>query len=173
MASPTDPDIVQLNFVCLGNICRSPTAEGIMATLVAEAGLSHRIAVDSSGTGAWHAGEPADKRSAREARSRGIELTSRARQFHPGDFYEFDLILAMDESNLSNIIDVAPESALREKAHLLRSFDPNSAGLQAGQLDVPDPYYGGSNGFADVFDLIDAACRGLLADLQTRYRLTP
>ena len=146
-----------------------------MAQLVAEAGLSDRIEVDSAGTGAWHVGEPPDERSAAEARRRGVHLTSRARQFHPGDLYTFDLVLAMDRSNLAHLRDEAPEAALRDKLHLLRSFDPASAARAAAgdrhDLDVPDPYYGGPTGFADVFDLIDAACRGLLDHVRVTYDL--
>jgi protein-tyrosine phosphatase len=169
-----DDGIVRLCFVCLGNICRSPTAEGVMARLVEEAGLGDRIEVDSAGTGAWHVGQPADERSADEARRRGIHLTSRARPFHPGDLITFDLVLAMDRSNLAHLLDEAPEATLRDKIHLLRSFDPASAASAAGErhdLDVPDPYYGGPTGFADVFDLVDAACRGLLDHLRATYAL--
>jgi protein-tyrosine phosphatase len=168
--------IIRLCFVCLGNICRSPTAEGVMAKLVADAGLRDRIDVDSAGTGAWHVGERADERSAAEARRRGIDLTSRARQFHPGDLSTFDLVLAMDRSNLAHLRDLAPEHALRAKIRLLREFDPahaaaHTAGNERADLDVPDPYYGGPNGFADVFDLVDAACRGLLDHLRVTYAL--
>jgi protein-tyrosine phosphatase len=159
--------------VCLGNICRSPTAEGVMGELVAEAGLSHRIEVDSAGTGAWHVGQPADRRAAAEARRRGVQLTSRARQFHPGDFYRYDLVLAMDRRNLADLHDLAPEGALRDKTHLLRTFDPAVAAADAtgglvdlADLDVPDPYYGEGDGFSRVFDLVDAACRGLLGHVR-------
>jgi protein-tyrosine phosphatase len=157
---------ISVCFVCLGNICRSPTAEGVMASLVADAGLADRILVDSAGTGGWHVGDRADRRARSEASRRGIDLSSRARQFHPGDFYAFDLILAMDRQNLADLHDLAPEHDVRRKARLLRSFDPANAGSDADapgiDLDVPDPYYGGDDGFAGVFDLIEAACRGLL-----------
>ena len=175
---PTDPDApdhrqpVRLCFVCLGNICRSPTAEGVMGELVAEAGLSHRIEVDSAGTGAWHVGQPADLRATEEARRRGVTLMGRARQFHPGDFYRYDLILAMDHRNLADLHDLAPEAGLRDKARLLRSFDPASAGVTGrglDDLDVPDPYYGEGDGFGRVFDLVDAACRGLLDHVRATY----
>ena len=147
-----------------------------MARLVADAGLSDRIAIDSAGTGAWHTGEPADRRSAAEARIRGIELTSRARPFHPGDFYLFDLIVAMDRRNLADLRDLAPEADLRAKVTLLRTFDPatGTLGLDPSDdlladLDVPDPYFGEGNGFARVFDIIDAACVGLLDHVRAEH----
>lgn len=173
-----DDDVVRLCFVCLGNICRSPTAEGVMRRLVTDAGLDDRIEIDSAGTGAWHVGNAADERSRQEARRRGVELTSRARQFHPGDFYRFDLVLAMDRRNLTDLHDLAPEAALRDKVHLLRAFDPMALRAahdgphdhhsHAHSLDVPDPYYD-DDGFAVVFDMVDAACRGLLDHVRTYH----
>jgi protein-tyrosine phosphatase len=153
---------LRLCFVCLGNICRSPTAEAVMAHHVARAGLAQRILVDSAGTGGWHVGEPPDGRAAAEARRRGIAMESTARQFHPEDFARFDLILAMDRDNLREIARLAPDDDAREKVRLLRSFDPGAR----GDLAVPDPYFGGPEGFADVFELVDAACRGLLDHLR-------
>jgi len=176
MAAAASNEPVRICFVCLGNICRSPTAEGVMTRLVADAGLADRIALDSAGTGAWHVGEPADRRSAEEARRRGVELTSRARQFHPGDFYEFDLIVAMDRRNLADLRDLAPEAHLRDKVTLLRSFDPDSGALglepddhQLLDLDVPDPYFGAGDGFARVFDIVDASCLGLLDHVRATH----
>ena len=166
----TSPDPFRICFVCLGNICRSPTAEGVMAALIADAGLADRIQVDSAGTGAWHVGAPADDRAAAEARRRGVELTSRGRQASPSDFFTFDLLVAMDHRNLADLCDLAPEPALRDKVVLLRSFDTESVAAagrhghpESDFLAVPDPYYGGDSGFADVYDIIDAGCRGLLA----------
>ena len=157
-------------FVCLGNICRSPTAEGVMQSLVDDAGLAERIQVDSAGTGGWHVGDPPDQRAAAEARRRGLDLTSRGRQASPSDFYTFDLLVAMDHRNLADLCDLAPEPALRDKVVLLRSFDAESVASaerhghpESDFLAVPDPYYGGDRGFADVFDIVDAGCRGLLA----------
>jgi protein-tyrosine phosphatase len=166
MVPPPETDPVRLCFVCLGNICRSPTAEGVMAELVAEAGLSHRIEVDSAGTGSWHVGQPADSRAVATARRRGVHLTGTARQFHPGDFYRFDLVLAMDSRNLADLHDLAPDGHEREKVRLLLSFDPAGSPLE---LDVPDPYYGEGDGFTVVYDLVEAACRGLLAHVRTAY----
>lgn len=165
MSDPDHPSArVQVCFVCLGNICRSPTAEGVMARLVADDGLTGAIGIDSAGTAGYHIGSPPDPRSAAEALRRGTELTSRARQFHPGDFYTFDLVLAMDSRNLADLHDLAPEAALRDRAVLLRTFDPTLGA--ADDHDVPDPYHGGPDGFADVYDMIDRACRGLLDHLR-------
>jgi protein-tyrosine phosphatase len=164
-ASRDEP--VRLLFVCLGNICRSPTAEAVMAAKVEAAGLADVVEIDSAGVGGWHVGDPPDDRARAEARRRGLEMTSRARQLHAGDFEYFDLIVAMDAQNLQDIADIAPSHAHLEKVYLLRRFDPASDG--AAHLDVPDPYYGGPDGFADVFDLVDAACRGLLEHLRANY----
>jgi len=147
---------MRLCFVCLGNICRSPTAEGIMRSLIAEAGLAGRVHVDSAGTGAWHIGEPPDGRARATARRRGLVLDHEAWQFGRGDFARFDLVLAMDRANLRALRALAPPAA-RDRLHLLRWFDP-----AADDLDVPDPYYGGPGGFDHVFDVCTAACTGLL-----------
>jgi protein-tyrosine phosphatase len=154
---------MKICFVCLGNICRSPTAEGIMQAkldALSDAGVDHDIELDSAGTGGWHRGEPADERARAEAGRRGIDLASRARQVHAGDFAFFDLLVAMDRDNHRDLVDLAPDAEGRAKVRLLLEFLP---GADGGRLDVPDPYYGGPTGFADVFDLIDAACEGLLA----------
>ena len=147
-------------FVCLGNICRSPTAEGVMRALVAEAGLQEEIELDSAGTGAWHVGEPPDARATAAALARGIVLDGEARQVRVADFERFDLILAMDGSNLHALRQLAPDDAAREKVRLLREFDPSSAGLH--DLDVPDPYYDSQRGFEIGLDQVQAACEGLL-----------
>jgi protein-tyrosine phosphatase len=164
---PGDSASVKLLFVCLGNICRSPTAEGVMRALVCDAGLERRIALDSAGTGDWHIGEEPDARATDAARRRGIELRGPARQVRRGDFQEFDLILAMDRSNLADLRRLAPDEAARAKVRLLREFE-GRAGSQssAGDLDVPDPYHGGARGFEHVLDLLQAACAALLGRLQ-------
>jgi protein-tyrosine phosphatase len=149
-------------FVCLGNICRSPTAEGVMRELVRRSQLQDRLVLDSAGTGAWHVGESPDARATAAARARGIVLEGSARQIQPGDFQEFDLILAMDRSNLRDLLRLAPDEQAQAKVRLLRDFDPRSDGEQ----DVPDPYYGGPNGFEYVLDLVQAACEGLLGELR-------
>jgi protein-tyrosine phosphatase len=155
---------VRLLFVCLGNICRSPTAEGVMRALVREAGLEQQIQLDSAGTGGWHVGESPDARATDAARRRGIALEGAARKVRPRDFQEFDLILAMDASNLRDLRRLAPDERAREKVRLLREWDP-----AAGEdLDVPDPYYGGPDGFDRVLDLVHAACASLLEQLRPR-----
>jgi protein-tyrosine phosphatase len=156
---------VHILFVCLGNICRSPTAEGVMRALVREAGLDAEIELDSAGTGAWHIGDPPDRRAAAAARSRGIMLDGVAREVRREDFDDFDLLLAMDRANLRALKRLAPSDAAREKVRLLRDFDPASAGAK---LDVPDPYYGAAGGFEEVLDLVQAACAGLLEHLRAR-----
>jgi protein-tyrosine phosphatase len=155
---------VRLLFVCLGNICRSPTAEGVMRGLVAEQGLEDRIEMDSAGTGAWHVGSGPDARASAAAGGRGVVLEGQARQVRREDFEEFDLILAMDDSNLRDLRALAPSEEGRAKVRLLREFDPAAAA--AGDLDVPDPYYGAEDGFGEVFDLVQAACRGLLEQIR-------
>lgn len=161
--------MIHVCFVCLGNICRSPTAEGVMVHLVARAGLRHAISVDSAGTGPWHVGEAADHRARAVARRRGYDLTSRGRQFVRSDFARFDYILAMDRSNRRDLIALATEPEERAKVHLFRSFDPDVT----GEVDVPDPYYGGARGFDDVFDMCERTCRSLLAHLCDRHAIEP
>ena len=151
-------------FVCLGNICRSPTAEAVMVRLVAEAGLEHAIELDSAGTGAWHVGSPPDERATQAAAARGFAMRGTARQVTLADFDAFDLLLAMDAENHRNLRALAPNQAAAAKVRLLREFDPASA--TAANLDVPDPYYGGPDGFDRVLDLVEAACAGLLAELR-------
>ena len=150
----------------MGNICRSPTAEGVMRGLVREAGLEHEFEIDSAGTGSWHTGDAPDRRATEAARARGITLEGAARQVRPRDFERFDLLLAMDRENLAELRTFSADGDLAGKARLLREFDPTSAG--APDLDVPDPYYGGPDGFEKVLDQVEAACRGLLAHLQRR-----
>jgi protein-tyrosine phosphatase len=158
---------VAISFVCMGNICRSPTAEAVMRHLVREAGLAGRITVDSAGTGAWHVGEERDRRSRAVASRRGMPITGEARQFQREDFARFDLVLALDEDNLRDLRRLAPSDEARAKVHLLRSFEPGAA----PGSEVPDPYYGGPEGFERVFDICLEACRGLLTHLRRQYQL--
>jgi len=151
-------------FVCMGNICRSPTAEGVMAALLREEGLDGTVELDSAGTGGWHAGSPPDERATAAARARGIDLTGAARQVRASDFAGFDLLVAMDRDNERDLLAAAPDETARAKVRLLRAYDPGAAA--AGDLDVPDPYYGGPDGFERVLDVVDAGCRGLLADVR-------
>lgn len=159
--------MVRVCFVCLGNICRSPTAEAVMRHLVERAGLTGHIQIDSAGTGAWHAGEQADPRARATAARRGVALDSLARQVSRDDFERFDYIVAMDRANQSELERLAPDRAARAKIHLLRAFDPSAP---AG-APVPDPYYGGDDGFDDVFDICEAGCRGLVDHIVREHRL--
>jgi low molecular weight protein-tyrosine phosphatase len=149
-------------FVCLGNICRSPTAHGVFESLVKARGLDHQIRIDSCGTGGWHVGESPDKRATAHARKRGYELSHlRARQVQANDFYEFDYILAMDEANLRELDLLCPKDA-KVIPQLFLSFGDYS------ETEVPDPYYGGEQGFEHVLDLVESACEGLLEDILSR-----
>jgi protein-tyrosine phosphatase len=152
----------KLLFVCLGNICRSPTGEGVMRHLVEEAGLADRFEIDSAGTGSWHIGDTPDPRSTAAAAARGITIEGRARQVTGADFDHYDLILAADAYNFRDLQAIAPTDEDEAKVHMLREFDPMST---PDDLDVPDPYYGGASGFDDVIDLVEAACRGLLDEV--------
>jgi protein-tyrosine phosphatase len=156
---------MRILFVCMGNICRSPTAEGVMRRLIDDAGLADSVEIDSAGTGGWHAGEPPDERAALAAARRGVTLEGAARQVRESDFRRFDLLIALDRANLRELLAIAPDEDAAEKVRLLREFDPASAD---GALDVPDPYYGGDHGFETVLDMIEAACRGLLDELRAR-----
>lgn len=152
--------------MCLGNICRSPTAAGVMRHVAQEAGLSGGLQIESAGTSDWHVGEMPDRRAWAEARRRGVELEDTARQFTARDFARFDRVLAMDASNLAALREIAPDAKARGKIHLLREFAPGGEDAPLADLDVPDPYFGGERGFEDVFDLIEAACEGLLERLR-------
>lgn len=154
-----------LLFVCLGNICRSPLAEGIFLHLANQRGVADRFIVDSCGIGGWHAGEKPDSRMRHVAKQHGIHLPSIARQVDPNtDFETFDLLLAMDRSNRNDLLELG---APRSNIHLMRSFDPACVDLPESQLDVPDPYYGGKDGFEHVYHLLTNACTGLLNQLDT------
>lgn len=144
-------------FVCLGNICRSPLAEGVFQHLAAQRGVLERFRVDSAGTGGWHAGNPADPRSAAVARKHEIDLPSRARQVRPAETDDWDLVLAMDRQNMDDLIGLGFHP---DRVRLMRSFDAS-----AGDADVPDPYYGGPEGFDDVYAMLVRACEGLLDEL--------
>jgi len=144
-------------FVCTGNICRSPTAEGVMRKMIAGEGLE--VQVESAGTHDYHVGEAPDERSQRHAERRGYDLSAqRARQVSPEDFVRFDLILAMDRGHLRQLERLRP-AGHRAKLRLL-----------LGDRDVPDPYYGGAEGFEEVLDLVEDACRDLIAELRASIR---
>ncbi len=182
----------RLLFVCLGNICRSPTAEGVMRALLERERLTDGIQIDSAGTGAWHVGSAPDARASAAALARGVTLEGRARQVTAADFDDFDLLLAMDGDNARELRRQAPGERQRAKVRLLREFDlastvddsqaaeadfaeetpARAADLAATShaadrdLDVPDPYYGGADGFDEVFELVQAACAGLLEQIR-------
>lgn len=149
-------------FVCLGNICRSPLAEGVFQHLVREAGSAGQYRIESAGTGAWHVGNPADPRSRDVAHRAGITLESAARQVQPEDFHEFDYIVAMDRENLRNLERLQARHGGDARLFLLRDHDP-----EPGNGEVPDPYYGGPGGFDDVLQMVFRACVQLLADIET------
>lgn len=158
--------MLKVLFVCLGNICRSPTAHGVFEAMVESRGLSDQVSIDSCGTGGWHVGESPDKRATAHARRRGYELSHlRARQIQPRDFYEFDYILAMDEANLRELDLICPSDAKVIPQLFLSFGDPATC---KGETEVPDPYYGGEQGFEHVLDLVESACEGLLEDIQMR-----
>ena len=147
-------------FVCLGNICRSPMAEGVFRRVVAEEGLSESFVIDSAGLGDWHIGQAPDHRAQKAARSRGIDISDQsARQIVEEDFDRFDLLLVMDGSNYAELKARAPHE-VRAKIRPFLDFAPH-----AGTKDVPDPFFGGTEGFDRALDLIEAAARGLLASL--------
>jgi protein-tyrosine phosphatase len=156
---------VSVCFVSLGNICRSPMAEGILTKLVTDVGLRGRIRIDSVGTGAWHKGERADKRARDLAVERGYELNSVCRQITPPDFVTHDLLIAMDQTTIRELMESAPDAKAKLKIKLLRDYD-----LRAAKgLEVQDPYYGTAEDFRRAFDIIEAACTGLLAHLRSYY----
>ena len=156
--------MVKVLFVCLGNICRSPTAEGVFRALVERQELGQQIAVDSAGVGAWHIGSPPDRRAQAAARQRGIDLAGqRARQAKAGDFQRFDYILAMDAQNHSDLAGLCPPGE-EHRLHRFLDFAP-----ELSRRDVPDPYYGGGDGFNIVLDMIEAASEGLLAHIRENH----
>ncbi|HEY3496980.1 MAG TPA: low molecular weight protein-tyrosine-phosphatase [Polyangiaceae bacterium] len=153
--------------MCLGNICRSPIAEGVMRHLVADAKLGDRISVSSAGTAGYHSGEPPDRRACACGKRRGVPVDGRARQFQRSDWQRFDYVLALDRSNYDDLLETLPGAEYRSKLHLLRSFDPDSP----SGASVPDPYYGGDEGFDEVMDLCFSACRPLLERLRREHGL--
>lgn len=150
--------MLRVVFVCTGNICRSPSAEAVLRHLVAEAGLSHAIAVGSAGTGGWHVGGDADPRSRKALSSRGYQLQHAARRFLPNWFDDHELVIALDSGHLHELRQMRPDA----EVHLLREWDPEGPG------DVPDPYYGDRADFEEVLDMVERSCEGLLEDLRGR-----
>ena len=152
---------IRVLFVCLGNICRSPAAEGVFLHLLKQRGLESSFTVDSAGTGGWHVGKPADTRMKLAAQRRGVQLLSRARQVEMADLFNFDHILTMDHDNLLALRELSKDKLIRAKIEPLMAYGQHSA-----PSEVPDPYYGGSEGFEHVLDLIEEACGELLSRLQ-------
>ena len=154
---------IRILFVCLGNICRSPSAEGVFRAHVTAAGLDQQILIESAGTGAWHIGKAPDRRAQKAAKQRGYDLSQlKARQVHADDFDTFDLILAMDDENMSDLRHAAPDYC-HPKIQFFLAHHPH-----ADDLNVPDPYYGGDEGFEHMMDLIEGASEGLLAHVRER-----
>jgi protein-tyrosine phosphatase len=148
-------------FVCMGNICRSPTAEGVFRKMLEDRAPHLKVEIDSAGTHAYHVGEPPDHRAVQAAAERGFDLSPiRARRVDAGDFEKFDLVLAMDEDNLRLLVEACPE-ALRSRIRLFLDFHSNPPGR-----DVPDPYYGSTHGFEHVLDLVEEASLGLINELE-------
>ena len=157
MANPT-----KICFVCLGNIVRSPLAENLFRHLVEQANLEEKYETDLAGTSGWHVGERPDSRMRQIALSHGLRYRGRSRQFKPKDFDRFDLVIAMDSSNLRSLLGMTRTPEEQDKVHMMRVFDP-----QAGPNDpVPDPYYGGIDGFEEVYRIVERACHGLLEALE-------
>ena len=157
--------ITEISFVCLGNICRSPLAQGVFQDLVNREKLDQKIFISSAGTGNWHIGNLPDERMRQTAQSKGIKLESRAQQFQSKDFNRFNLVLAMDHSNLVRLSEIAPSALPKNKLMLFRSFDPESTKDQ----DVPDPYYGGAKGFEEVYSMVKRTCPPLLDYIKSRF----
>ena len=154
---------MRILLVCLGNICRSPTAEAAVREAAAEAGVD--VEVDSAGTGAWHIGDPPDRRMTAAAAKVGLRLDGTARQVTPKDFEDFDLLLVMDRSNLDDVASLAPDEASKAKVKLFRSYDDT-----ADTDEVPDPYFGGAEGFAHVVEIARAGARGLVGHISSLQR---
>lgn len=160
--------MIRVLCVCLGNICRSPLAEGLLLHKLQLRGWQNQVAVDSCGTGGWHAGAPADARMRQVAQSKNITLHSRARQIRLQDFHDFDYILAMDASNYTDILSLLPQAQPKTlpDISLLRDFSPGKPGR-----GVPDPYYGGLQGFEDVYDIVSHSLDDFLDFLQKKHTL--
>jgi protein-tyrosine phosphatase len=159
----------RIAFVCSGNICRSPSAEAVLRRMVDERGLGDRIVVDSFGIGAWHVGQPVDPRALNALHHRGYDLDHVARMIDADDIAERDLVIAIDRGHEQDLRAMAYTVEDAAKVRLLRSYDPGAD----GQLDVPDPYYGGASGFDRVLDMIEAGCRGLLDEVTAAVRSEP
>jgi protein-tyrosine phosphatase len=163
-----DQPSISVLFVCLGNICRSPLAEGVFRSIVQGHGQDHIIQIDSAGTGSWHVGEPPDKRMRQTALGHGLSIDNLVgRQFNKKDLERFDFIFAMDKSNLNDILMLDTEGEFGHKVRLFREFDPDPDDYQ-----VPDPYFGGEKGFEEVYQLVERTSRVLFHRLAEDFRLS-
>lgn len=161
-------DRIGVLFVCLGNICRSPLAEGVFRQQVEREGLAERFDIDSAGTSSYHTGDPPDERTVAVAAERGVRLDHAARQIQPADLERFDYVIVMDGSNLDRVQRLIEQSRPSSaEVRLLRSFEAGSE----RDLDVPDPYFGGAQGFEDVQDMVERSCRGLLEHIRQAHDL--
>lgn len=158
--------MVKVLFVCLGNICRSPLAQGLMEKKIKEAGLEHAIEVDSCGTSAYHIGEQPDERTVKNALKNGLRLDHQARQFVKKDFRAFDYILVMDKANLQCATRMDQTKEFSQKLQLMRDFDPEDKGG-----DVPDPYFGGEEGFQNVYEMLDRSMDNFLKQIISKHNL--
>ncbi|MBL1212212.1 MAG: low molecular weight phosphotyrosine protein phosphatase [Ignavibacteriae bacterium] len=155
--------MIKILFVCLGNICRSPSGEAVMNELIRRENLQDKISCDSAGTIAYHEGNPADSRMKTHAIKRGYNLTSMARKFNEADFEKFDYIIAMDESNYNDLLSYDINNKYKSKIFMMTDFSTNN-----NFAEVPDPYYGGPEGFETVLDILEDTCAGLLEDVKTK-----
>lgn len=160
-------DSVSVLFVCLGNICRSPLAEAVFRQVVRDAGLDHRIRIDSAGTSGYHDGDPPDERTAAVAAARGVTVAGTSRRITGEDLERFDYLVVMDRQNLRDVERLLDGAPAAPRVHLLREFDPRAD----GDLEVPDPYYGGPRGFEDVHDMVERSARELLDRLRREHGL--
>lgn len=155
--------MTKILFVCLGNICRSPSAEAVMKAFVEQENLQDKIFIDSAGISGWHIGQSADARMQKHAANRNFYLTSRARQFDPNtDFEEFDYIIAMDYENMRDLRSMDSRNIYKDKLHMMTEFN-----TKIPADIVPDPYYGGADGFENVLDILEDACNGLLQKIKS------
>lgn len=155
---------IRILFVCLGNICRSPLAEGVFRHLARQGGVEDRFEIDSAGTAGYHVGDPPDARSVATARARGVEVGGQGRQLAERDLLHYDYVIAMDSENLADVRRLAGRRGGTARIHLLRDWD-----LEGKGGDVPDPYYGGPHGFEKVHDIVERSCARLLEDLTSGF----
>ena len=162
----TNNKIVKVLFVCMGNICRSPSAEAVMNAYIKREGLQDKIICDSAGTIAYHAGEPADRRMQEHAIKRNYDLTSISRQIIPEDFKDFDYVVGMDDDNMKNMKSFLPDEKFANRVSKMTNYCTSK---NPGK--VPDPYYGGYEGFEQVIDLLEDACEGLLIKIRNEHQI--